>query len=126
MNLQRLTREIFRYYPPLCASLMLHNVFALIIGYNTRLYEFIVDGCISALVMQLLLSYYFKFCIWHRSCIIYNYVVSLCITYQRNIGFGTQRDIMRYIVLAIGCIILLMFIIKCLTQNETQNIDSTR
>lgn len=120
---ESLTRQIFRYYPPLCAGVMLHHVLALIVGYNICIHEFIVDGCLIAMIMQMLLSYYFKFCIWHRACIIYNHIVSFCVDYERSVGFGELRDSLRWIVMGIGILILAMFLAKCIRNNDIQDND---
>lgn len=122
---QRIVINTFRYYPPICALAMLHHVIALIFGYDTALHEFLVDGCLIACVMQWLLSVYFHFCNWHRACIIYNYIVSVCIDYQREFDMGQLRYPMRYIVITIGLIILIMFSINCRNNNnETHNTHS--
>lgn len=105
------TLAIFRYYPPLCATLMLHHVIALMAGYDTCIHEFIVDSSLVAVIMQLILSLSYHFCVWHRLCILYTYIVSVCIDYQRAVGFE-HRILYRGIVLVAGITILIMFVIN--------------
>lgn len=116
--MQKLTVFLFRFYPPFCALLMMHHVFALIVGYDLCIHEFVVDSCIISAIMQWILSKAFRFCGWHRACIVYTYVVSLCVDYQRSIGFGSQLTAMRWIVLISGLVILIGFIIRCRHYNE--------
>lgn len=120
LNMQTLTVSLYRYYPPLCATMSMLHVISLILGYSTSVYEFIIDSSLVTAVMQWVLSKAFRFCTWHRLCIIYTYIISLCIDYQRTVGFGDMRTPMRWIVLSSGLTILIGFTLRC-RQHEVQN-----
>lgn len=121
-DIQKLTIEVFRYYAPICALFMLHHVLALLLGYDLCIHDAIVDSSAVAFVMQIMLSFAFGFCNWHRACIVYTFVVSLCVNYERSVGFGVLRDPLRWIVLVAGFVILIMFIIRCMRHEVHSNI----
>ena len=113
---QKVAVVVLRYYAPAVALLMLNHVVGLMVGYAHAWHEFFFDSSIAATVMLILASYAFGFCVWHRACVIYAWIVSVCIDYERQIGFGDWLSMARIVTIAAGVIILIMFVINCVRR----------
>ncbi len=119
-KLHDLCKEIIRYYPPVVASLMCLHIILLLFGCTHWAEEIFFDSSLFSVVLLTVASYAFEFCVWHRLTIFYSYAVSVCIDYQRNVGFE-HLTFMRLLMLFIGLAILVMFIIRCITRKARCN-----
>lgn len=113
-RLSKVCRLFVQWTPVVGAVVMMWHVFALICGFGSDIVEIFVDSSLLSVILFMLASYSFHFCLWHRACILYGYAVSLCIDYQRNFGFGEYINQARWIVLVVGLIIVIAFFINCL------------
>lgn len=97
-----------RYIPVIMAVAMLIHVITLLMGYNLPIADVLTSQSLATFAFFMVISHAFKFCIWHRMIILYNYVVSLCIDYQRNVGFGQYLLIARILTFVIGFLLVIL------------------
>lgn len=103
---------LLRWSPVLGSLVMCIHCLTLIQGVSTQCVEFIYDTSVITTILMIVASYALQFCIWHRLCIVYTYLVGVCIDYERNFGFGSALTPMRWIMFILGIVLIVMFIAK--------------
>ena len=111
-KMHKYCRECLRWCPIVGTLIVCLHCLSLLLGYASPFVAFICDSSIMSFVLMLLASYVCEFCVWHRLCIIYTYIVSVCVDYHKSVGFGEYVQSMRLIVFIIGCMLIVTFIGK--------------
>lgn len=111
-----LCRNVLRLFPVVCAMLLCVHCLLLFLGCAVPFIEWIYNTALLPFLLMMVASYALHFCVWHRLCIVYCYVVSVCISYQRHVGFGDMLQPMRLVVFVVGFIVVVAFVIHCLIR----------
>lgn len=88
-------------------GILSHN---LLMDEPVYLVGYVVKYSFTIFFLLTVLSIAYEFCWVHRAFVIYCYLVSLCIEYQVRTGFGDWLPVARITSLAVGVILLFLFI----------------
>lgn len=112
---------VLKFMPVIAAFLMLSHVSFLIFNNlgKARITE-TTDWTISLPVVPaataIILSKQLGFCSIHRHMIVYTSIMSYCIKFQKDIGFGVMLMPMRWIMLVSGVILFIVLIRHVITH----------
>lgn len=109
LRCRRVGRFLVGVVPTVGAFLMVGHCFTLLLGLKWHFASGMVKYAALWFVLLIVLSYAYQFCWVHRAFCVYNWIVSLCIDYQRNFGFGVFLTPMRVIMLLGGIWIFYAF-----------------
>ncbi len=106
----RIARAVIGILPLLGTLFFVVHVALLVKGYDFELAYVACSYSFSGFLAWIVVSVAFQFNWMHRAFISYNYLVSFCIDFQREVGFGSWLMPARWFVLALGVIIIADFI----------------
>ena len=96
---------------PLLASLMfVIHIFLLIRGYDFGLAYVFCSYSFTGFLVWIAISVTFQFNWMHRAFSSYSYLVSFCVDFNREVGFGSWLMPARWFVFALGVLMLADFI----------------
>lgn len=108
---QKFCLHILKYAPVASTVCMTTHIALLLFGY-TPVFECVVGTAPLPSVVLFSASHAFRFCLLHKMLIIYSLLADLCCSYERVIGFGNALTPMRFLMLYIGCE-LIVATVKC-------------
>lgn len=124
-TLYRLSIIMLKYTPVLGALMMWIHILLLLLGFNMWIAEYSFSLPFFPWLVCIVWSKTFGFCKLHRHFITYISIVSYCIRFQDDVGFGILLTTIRWIVFIIGTILLLWFIthvkkynMRCFHKNK--------
>lgn len=106
---RRAGRFLVGIVPTAGAFFMTCHCAMLLSGWRVLFAPFTFKFGISWLVLITALSIAFEFCWVHRAFCLYNYLISSCIDYQNDVGFGDYLTIARLIALLLGVLLFIAF-----------------
>lgn len=110
--LWRMSRLIVGIIPPIGAMVMLVHCTLLVFGFRCSLTEWIFDCSLFGFAAWIIVSLAYGFCWVHRAFITYGVMISFCIDFQRTVGFGSLREPMHLLMVALGVMLFAFFIRK--------------
>ena len=90
--------------PPVTAIIMIIHDLFLCLGIRWQWTEAIVIA--AAIAMMCIFSYALGYCPLHRCFILYNWLMLICIHFERTVGFDNLLQPMHYIMLILGILLL--------------------
>lgn len=116
----KLSVILLKYMPFIGALIMLGHVFTLVTDNydkNIVVADWTFSLPVAPAATAVVLSKQLGFCSLHRHFIIYTSVVSYCIKFQDDIGFGMMLMSMRWIALVFGFVLFIWLIIYARKHN---------
>lgn len=108
--LWRVARAVIGIVPVLATLFFMVHTSLLIHGYDCSLAYVFYSYSFTGFITWIMISVTFQFNWMHRAFISYNYLVSFCVDFQREVGFGNWLTPARWFVLALGVVIVADFI----------------
>lgn len=121
MNWYKLCTWFLKWLPIAAMLLLVIHVALLILGVTEGWSEYVCQVGLFSVLLLIAASLALKFCIVHRLCIVYNYVVSCCINYEQQYGFGEWRSLARLLVLVVGIVLVILFVRICLKKDSSNS-----
>lgn len=106
----RIARFIVGAFPLIGTLFFVVHVALLVKGYDFELAYVVCSYSFTGFLAWIAVSVAFQFNWMHRTLISYNYLVSFCIDFQREVGFGSWLMPARWFVLALGVVIVTDFV----------------
>lgn len=94
--------------PPIATAVMV--IHDLLLCFDIRLPHAEAIVIAFAVILMLLFSYSLGFCTLHRSFILYNWAMLICIHWQRFYGFGSYVHALHWLMLALGIFLIIKLI----------------
>lgn len=104
--LWKVARMIIGLTPMFATMFFIVHVVLLIKGYDYELAYVVCSYSFTGFLAWIVISFAFQFSYMHRAFITYNYLVSFCIDFQREVGFGSWLMPARWFVLSIGLLVV--------------------
>lgn len=98
----RIARFVVGATPPLATLLFITHIILQIAGHDYEFAYVICSYSLTGFIAWIVISLAFQFDWTHRAFISYNYLVSFCVDFHREIGFGVWLGSARWLVLTIG------------------------
>lgn len=108
--LWRVARSVIGIVPVLATLFFMVHTALLIHGYDCSLAYMFYSYSFTGFITWIVISVTFQFNWMHRAFISYNYLVSFCVDFQREVGFGNWLIPARWFVLVLGVVIVCDFI----------------
>ena len=105
-------QTIVKYLPIASALVMLVHVVFLLMGISVPVAEITFGTSVYGCILMLFTSHGFGFCWLHRQFIVYTFIMTMCIHYQRTTGFGQFHLLAQWIMCIYGLILFALLIHK--------------
>lgn len=105
VRMRRIAKVSVGVLPVVVALLMCAHCATLIAGRHWALASLLCKHGVLFFILMMVLSYSYDFCALHRMFCIYDFLVSLCIWWQLEVGFGPLLPAARIIMLIFGAIL---------------------
>lgn len=110
MRARRLSRFLIGFLPVFGAFWFVVNVSWQIVGNESQLLGLVFKHAFLWMVLITILSIAYEFCWVHRAFVLYDYLISISIEHQIEVGFGELIHPIRIFKLAIGLMLFFLFI----------------
>ena len=110
MRARRLSRFLIGFLPVFGAFWFVVNVSWQIVGNESHLLGLVFKHAFLWMVLITILSIAYEFCWVHRAFVLYDYLISISIEHQIEVGFGELIHPIRIFKLAIGLMLFIVFI----------------
>lgn len=112
VKIWKAARFIIGLLPLISSVMFVVHIMLLLQGYDYEIAYVICSYSFLGFLAWMIISFAFQYNYMHRACITYNYLVSFCTDFQREIGFGAWLEPARWFVLSIGVLIVTELIIE--------------
>ena len=110
MRARRLSRFLIGFLPVFGAFWFIVNVSWQIVGNESLLLGLVFKHAFLWMVLITILSIAYEFCWIHRAFVLYDYLISISIEHQIEVGFGELIHPIRIIKFAIGIVLFILFV----------------
>lgn len=110
LDLFKFIIKFLKYYVVIGSIIMTIHCACLLFGYDLWIADILTGLSIGGFISLLLSSYLLKMCNLYRAFLLHQCIVSCCISYEDNIGFGQYLFPSLLFVFGFGLILILILI----------------